>query len=85
MLAEDMESQDVHLNGIVVRDLACAVSNYRCAPPLPGHLLIAGIRVALHVHCSPVQLLVSATLWLQDVFDCTQACAGSARRRAALV
>ena len=27
--AEDMESQDVHLNGIIVRDLACAVSNYR--------------------------------------------------------
>ena len=38
-----MESQDVHLNGIVVRDLACTVSNYRRA-------LHTGHCTALRVH-----------------------------------
>ena len=39
----------MHLNGIVVRDLACAVSNYRQAPAL--------ILRPLHVHSAKICLL----------------------------
>ncbi|KAK9806878.1 hypothetical protein WJX72_005945 [[Myrmecia] bisecta] len=34
----DMESQDVHLGGVIVRDLSCVVSNYRSTMTLDAYL-----------------------------------------------
>lgn len=36
--AEDIESEKVHLTGIVVRDLSCVVSNYRSKYSLDEYL-----------------------------------------------
>lgn len=36
--AEDIESEQVHLTGIVVRDLSCVVSNYRSKYTLDEYL-----------------------------------------------
>ena len=38
MFAEDIESEKVHLSGIVVRDLSCVVSNYRSKYSLDEYL-----------------------------------------------
>lgn len=38
MCAEDIESGEVHLSGIIVRDLSCVVSNYRSKHSLDEYL-----------------------------------------------
>lgn len=38
LLAEDIESERVHLTGIIVRDLSCVVSNYRSKLTLDEYL-----------------------------------------------
>ena len=38
LLAEDIESEKCHLSGIIVRDLAAKVSNYRASQTLDEYL-----------------------------------------------
>ena len=42
--AEDQESKQVHLNGVVVRDLSSAVSNYRSKSNLSDYLKKQNVR-----------------------------------------
>ncbi len=38
LAAEDMESSQCHLGGVIVRDLSCVVSNYRANMTLDEYL-----------------------------------------------
>lgn len=67
---EDMESETVHLSGIVIRDLACAVSNYRSQMDLSTYLKEKGVVGISGVDTREITRRIRSTGCLNGIITC---------------